>query len=132
MGCDVLQIELEPAEAERLKTLPERKTFDIGIASYGSRSPRKKRIPPERIFYAGVLLGLGYPIWKVRNIVRIGQCTAEDLLYDRFDDGGRLPLELEPGEEYVPRRACEGCGGAWIDIIPCRACKARMKNVKHV
>ncbi len=124
-----LQLELLPAEQKRFQTLPPRHVFDLDFSGYGRRSPREKRIPPERIFYAGVLLGLGFSRRKVRRIVGVGDYTVADLCADRFDDGGRLPLELEPGEEFVFPRRCEGCGGA-ISIIPCRACKARCHQ-KH-
>jgi len=71
-------------------------------------------------------LGLGYSIERVRKLVPLGQRTIAELSSGRFKDGERLPVDLEPGERRVPRQRCEECGGAWIDVVPCRACRARL------
>jgi hypothetical protein len=126
---DSLTLALEPSERKRLAELDQRKPPQFGgmHSDWKRGKPGRNRgLPAERIRAVQSMLNSGIAAWRIRYELHIGYNAIGDIRVGRYTENGRLPPELEIGERYCdPPKRCEVCGGAWIRIEPCRACKAR-------
>jgi hypothetical protein len=121
-------LKLDSDERSRLRSIRSQDgwPFSCEYKTRTTHKNRKRKWSALHVSLALVMLELGFTKDRIRSIIGFGEQFMDGISAGRIGND-RTPDELATGESYCPPTRCEGCDGAMITILPCRACKARAK-----
>lgn len=122
-----LALELPKSAKKRLNKLRRKKIRNpCDYQAHIEKLPDdfQRRLKPEKIQEAAWWFEQGYSVDAVVRLAEVSRDVARDIRDGRFDENGRLPLELAVGQSYCEPHVCPGCGG-FIRRLPCKVCADR-------
>ncbi len=93
----------------------------------GTRRPTCRRLTPLVVRLATAHFQRCGSLGEAVRRFRMGRDTARAIRDGRMCPEGLAPIDLDPGERRGPPVRCRACG-ALIEVVPCRACRARAEQ----